>query len=188
MMRQQTFSFVKKTAHAILSEDRVYRYALFRSVDGEEWDSSLARHDSHGTRRTVCFVMLNPSKADESANDPTIEKLLKFTARWGFQRLAVVNLFAYRETDSKKLRALASGTDLIGPENDQHIIRVAGEAHKIVCAWGNEGVILDRGFQVAKMLAHHFGGAELFCFKKSLIEQPVHPLYQLDAAELIPFL
>ena len=186
MMKQQTFDFVKKTAHAVLSEDRLYRYALYRSVDGEDVDALTASVAPHDIRRTVCFVMLNPSKADENANDPTIEKLLKFTARWGFQRLAVVNLFAYRETDSKKLRALASGTDLIGPENDETIIRVAGESHKIVCAWGNEGVILDRGLQVAEMLGAIFGDDELWCFKKSIIEQPVHPLYQLDAAELIP--
>lgn len=180
-MEQQTFPWLHKTSHAILSEDRVYRYALFRSLDGEAWDSKAPG------RRTVCFIMLNPSRADEDTNDPTIEKLMKYGRAWGFARLAVVNLFAYRETDSKKLRALAARTDLIGPDNDAHIIRVAGESHKIVCGWGNEGDILDRGKHVAFMLADCFPGEPLWCFKKTFTNQPTHPLYQRDNADLVEF-
>lgn len=178
-MEQQTFPWLTVHAHAILSGDRVYRYALYRSLDGEAWDAP--------GRKTVCFVMLNPSKADESANDPTIEKLMKYGQAWGFQRLAVVNLFAYRETDSKKLRSVASTRDIIGPDNDAHILQVTGDAHKVVFGWGNEGEILGRGAKMAFMLGDVYRSESFWCFKKTLTGQPVHPLYQRDAAELEEF-
>jgi hypothetical protein len=181
-MQQQSFSFLKKTAHAVLSEDRVYRYVLYRSLDGEDWDREFQDSSVPQKRRTVCFVMLNPSTADESHNDPTIEKLMKYAALWGFQRLAVVNLFAIRETDSKKLRPLASGRDIVGPDNDLYIQRVTVAADKIVLGWGNEGDILDRGIDVARMLGAI--GVQLWCFKKTGTGQPTHPLYQRDAVTL----
>ncbi len=182
-MQQQAFPWLKQVSHAILSEDRVYRYVLYRSLDGEAWDAE-------GERRTICFIMLNPSTADENTNDPTIEKLMKFGRAWGFQRLAVVNLFAYRETDSKKLRSMAAMRDLVGPENDFYILRAAGESHMAVCAWGKEGDIQGRGNHVTKMLDFlRVGSARvlLWCFKKNQDGSPVHPLYQRDAAELIEF-
>lgn len=182
-MQQQSFSFVRKTAHAVLSEDRVYRYVLYRSLDGEDWDREFQDSSVPQKRRTVCFVMLNPSTANENRNDPTIEKLMKYGAFWGFQRLAVVNLFAYRETDSKKLRPLASMKDIVGLDNDLYIQRVTVASDQVVLGWGNEGDILGRGLYVARML-----GAirvPLWYFKKTDRGEPTHPLYQRDLAELI---
>lgn len=178
-MQQQSFGFLKETAYAVLSEDRVYRYVLYRSLDGEAWNHS------HQDRCTVCFVMLNPSTADEHKNDPTIEKLIKYARRWGYQRLAVVNLFAYRETDSKKLRSLARQRDLVGPENNHYLRRVTDEAHLTVCAWGTEGDINDRGDEVKALLG--VTANSLKCFKLTADGHPTHPLYQPDAAELIDY-
>lgn len=180
-MEQQFFSFVKKTAYAVLSEDRVSRYVLYRSLDGEDWNAELS--PLLVPRRTVCFVMLNPSKADEYANDPTIDKLTKYGKLWGFQCLSVVNLFAYRETDSKRLRSLSSARDIVGPDNDPWIIKTALHAQKIVCGWGNEGEILGRGEAVRALLS----GFRLWCFKRNQNGTPCHPLYQRDDAELVEY-
>lgn len=183
-MQQQVFSFLPKTAHAVLSDDRVYRYVLYRSVDGLDWDAEL-RPDG-GYRQTVGFILINPSTADESASDPTIDKLQKYAVTWGFQRLAVCNLFAYRETESSRLPQLSLSTDLVGPDNDRYIRELTRDVHKIVCGWGNHGLLLDRQAQVQALLGetHH---EEVFCFHQNQNGTPVHPLYQRDAAELVPF-
>lgn len=182
-MRQETFAFLKAVAWAEPPEPgSVYRYALFRSIDDEDWH---ARRDRYGIlRRTVCFVMLNPSKASAEETDPTIDKLVKFSRLWGFERLAVVNLFAYRETDSKKLRSIAGERDIIGPHNDQSIHRLALESQRVVCAWGKQGDILGRDADVKERLRRL---APLWCFRKNLDGSPVHPLYQRDDAELVEF-
>lgn len=180
-MVQQRFPFVHEVSHAVLSEDRVYRYMLTRSLDGEPWDGVA---DSLGrARKSILFIMLNPSTADEHANDPTIEKCMKFARAWGYQRLIVGNLFAYRLTDSKKLGALwRDGLDLVGTENDQYLLTLSKLSGRTICGWGNEGLIMGRGEAVRKIL-----GGSVECFKRNLNGTPIHPLYQRDAALPIPY-
>ena len=48
-----------------------YRYLLWR-----EWNSD---------RKTVSFIMLNPSRADAELNDPTITRCINFAKSWGAQ-------------------------------------------------------------------------------------------------------
>lgn len=61
---------------ALVSEDGVFRYWLTR-----EWSPDLGQKP-----RRLCFVMLNPSTADASEDDPTIRKCI------GFARLAGFNM------------------------------------------------------------------------------------------------
>ena len=62
-----------------------YRYTLRRS-----WPS--------GDGRRICWIMLNPSTADEPINDRTITRCIGFTSRWGHSGLVVINLYALRST------------------------------------------------------------------------------------------
>ena len=58
---------------ACFSDDRAYRYTLRRNfLIGEG---------------TVGFVMLNPSTADETDDDPTVARCVSFALRWGYSAL-----------------------------------------------------------------------------------------------------
>lgn len=154
---------------AIFSEDRVYRYLLRRKI---------------GVQRTTClFMMLNPSTADEKRNDPTVTRCIGFAKHWGFGRLEVCNIFAYRATDPKELYDLEYPSQVIGPDNDMHIRHAIERADRVVCAWGNHGVLFGRGIFIreAIMLQDRFPLA----FKITNKGQPIHPLYQKADAELI---
>jgi hypothetical protein len=119
---------------ACLSDDRVYRYWLGRVVPTASLVSTLGLGSEP---RRVLFVMLNPSTASETANDPTIRKLLSYAKAWDFARLDVVNLFAYRSPSPDELaRVLKGGGDIVGPENEAYIEAAAMRAHKVVVAWG----------------------------------------------------
>ncbi len=85
-----------------------YRYSLWR-----EWDSR---------RPIVAFVMLNPSTADAAKDDPTIRRCASFARSWGYGSLEVVNLFAYRASEPKRLRQTP---DPIGPANDDYLVDAA---------------------------------------------------------------
>lgn len=109
---------------AILSDDGVYRYHLRRT-----WSSLWAKE------RTVCWVMLNPSTADETVDDPTIRRCMGFAKRWGYGGIEVVNLFALRATNPAEL---SRHPDPIGPDNSDTIRRVLGfgDVGLVVVAWG----------------------------------------------------
>ncbi|PND29022.1 DUF1643 domain-containing protein [Sinorhizobium sp. M4_45] len=141
---------------AVISECDAYRYRLERHWDGE--------------KAKVAFLMLNPSTADASQDDPTIRRCIGFAKAWGFGGLIVGNLFALRSTDPK---ALYDHPDPIGPDNDQHILAIAKSARKIVCAWGTHGSLHDRGREVAERLEFF----DLVALKITADGQPGHPLY-----------
>ncbi|ELZ96619.1 DUF1643 domain-containing protein [Haloferax sulfurifontis] len=155
--------FVDDRSDAVLSDDGTYRYRLSRT-----WDAD---------KPTVAFVMLNPSTADATDDDPTIRRCLGFAKEWGFGSLTVANLFALRSTDPD---ALAGHADPVGPENDAHLQDVCDSAERVVVAWGAKGSLRDRAALVADLLDDR----DLYALDTTKAGHPAHPLYQPADAEL----
>lgn len=149
----------QETRTVVFSPDRAYRYRLKQT-----WDPALPH---------LCFLMLNPSTADEVKNDPTVERCeRRARATAGCGGLEVVNIFAYRATDPTDMKVQA---DPIGPNNDRHIIEAASSALMVICAWGNHGDHMDRGRTVVKLLRGQ--GIPLYYLRLGQAGQPGHPLY-----------
>lgn len=137
----------------------------------EVWRYSLTRvWDGAGGR--VCFVMLNPSTATEVQNDPTVERCERRARALGYGAFRVCNIFAYRATDPRVMRA---APDPVGPLNDAAIMAGADWAGTVVCAWGTHGAHLGRGAAVERLLRGT--GARLFHLGLSQAGHPKHPLY-----------
>ena len=143
---------------AIYSDCERHRYSLTRIWDGA------------GTR--VNFVMLNPSTATEVQNDPTVERCERRARTLGYGSFAVTNIFAWRDTDPKAMRA---AEDPVGADNDAVILERATWATDVIAAWGTHGAHLDRGDQVAMMLSRL--NRPLFHLGLSKAGHPKHPLY-----------
>lgn len=143
---------------AIYSDNERYRYSLRRI-----WDPN---------GRKALFVMLNPSTATEVQNDPTVERCERRARALGFGAFCVTNIFAWRDTDPKKMRA---APDPVGPENDAVISECARWADRIICAWGTHGAYLNRGPEVEAVL--RAAGHELYHLGLSKAGHPKHPLY-----------
>lgn len=142
---------------AIFDPRRRYRYLLWRS-----WNPRRPR---------LAFVLLNPSRADETADDPTLRRCLGFARSWGFGSLEVVNLFARRGSDPALLRRAA---DPVGPDNDAHIQRTIRRCDCCVPGWGNGGRLLARDRAVLALAA---GLTPLHCLGRTAAGNPRHPLY-----------
>ncbi len=122
--------------------------------------------------KRLLFVMLNPSKATEVDNDPTVERCERRARALGFGAFQVTNIFAFRETNPKLMR---QADDPVGPDNDQVLREGVAWADVVIAAWGTHGAHLGRGTEVAQLLRrldaplHHLG--------LSIAGHPKHPLY-----------
>jgi len=143
---------------AFYSPCQRYRYLLTRT-----WD---------GAGPTALFVMLNPSTATEVQNDPTVERCERRARALGFGAFRVTNIFAFRATDPRVMRA---EPDPVGPGNDAVIADSALWADRIICAWGSHGDYMHRGDRVAQIL--RATGRPLWHLGLTQGGQPKHPLY-----------
>jgi len=157
---------------AVFSPCRQYRYRLSREFGMGD--------------RTVAFVGVNPSIADEAINDATIRKMCGFAMRWGFDRIEVVNLFAWRSTD---VRQLARVGDPIGLENDTHIVEVLADASRTVVCWGNRcklpACIRPRVVSVRRLVASF--GSDICCLGRTKSGDPRHPVRLSYETQLEPW-
>lgn len=131
--------------------------------------------------RRILFVMLNPSTANATHNDPTLRRCLGFASDWGFGSLELCNLFAYRATEPAILKRVR---DPVGPDNDSYICTAAKRANAIIVAWGTRGTLLGRAEQVTKLLART---QSLLCLGVTKDGAPRHPLYVPRTVTPVPF-
>ena len=149
---------------------RRYRYDLWR-----QWTDLLAENQDG----YVAFIGLNPSTADESRDDPTVRRCLGFTKAWGYRRMCMLNLFAFRATDPAVMKA---EPDPAGPENVAMLVRRASEASLVIAAWGCHGAWLGQDQKIIELLPM------LCCLKRTKHGHPQHPLYLPRGLQPQPFL
>ncbi|MBA3483376.1 MAG: DUF1643 domain-containing protein, partial [Pirellulales bacterium] len=95
-MNQPELFPVKVSGEASFSLCRKYRYSLLRRwAPPQEPDKPALRY--------CMFIGLNPSTADERADDPTIRRCIRFARGWGYDGLVMANVFPLRSTDPKSL-------------------------------------------------------------------------------------
>lgn len=142
-------------------ERQEYRYRLERDIKERGFVASI--------------IMVNPSTADATNNDPTIKKLIGFGERLGWRKIIVGNLFAFRATD---VRELSNAIDPVGPYNDGHLLRILIDSDVTIVAWGRSDKVprhLRSRFKyivdIAKALDR-----KLYCFGTCDDGHPKHPV------------
>ena len=144
---------------AVLSDCRTYRYALWRQLSG-------VTETYYGGY--CMFIGLNPSTADEKADDPTIRRCKAFALAWGYQALVMANLFAFRATDPRVMKA---APDPVGPANNEWLLGMGEGAGMVVAAWGAHGSHQGRAAAVRNLVP------KLHYLRLTKDGSPGHPLY-----------
>lgn len=138
---------------AVLSPCRRYRFELWR-----RWAAGPY----------INFIGLNPSTADETADDNTIRRCIGFAQYWGYNALCMTNIFAFRATDPADMKAEFLP---VGDGNDETLVRIASRAELVIAAWGVHGAHLDRAADVMRLIPN------LRCLGRNRDGSPKHPLY-----------
>lgn len=146
-------------AGAVFSECETYRYRLWRI-----WDESKPK---------ACFVMLNPSQATELILDPTVSRCKKRAEALGYGGLEVVNIFALRSTDPRKLYVTH---DPVGDGNSAAICEAVKNCAIAICAWGAHGKLHAMGEIIRDILTDNFPDKTHY-LKLNSDGSPAHPLY-----------
>ena len=149
-----------ETRTARFSPCRTWRYRL-----AQIWDES---------KDPLYWLMLNPSTADETQNDPTVERCERRARMWNYGGSVVLNIFAYRATAPKDMRA---APDPVGPENDKLIKELAAMSNRVtvIGGWGEHGKHMERGEAIRTIFKEHDG--RLQALKINASGHPAHPLY-----------
>ena len=150
-----------------------YRYLLW-----QENDDVADGKDKH-----ICWVMLNPAKADLYQNDCSVCKVIKFSHDCGYKHVAVLNLIPIYAPNTPALQNLYKcNVDIAGEWNKQ--IKCMKEAlmgaDKVVLAWGNPNNELLPALKLAK---HHLIDClqetkqigNTFCIDTTTHGHPRHP-------------
>jgi hypothetical protein len=142
---------------AVFDRAQKYRYLLWRNMPKG--------------KGSILLVMLNPNRADEMRNDPTIRRCISFADSWGYKHIEVVNLFAYK---AEKPDMLKTAKRPVGTHNNSIIQKRAVSASLRIVAWGNHGRLFERDEEVLAMLNEH---GPVFCLGTTKSGAPRHPLY-----------
>lgn len=162
---------------AEFSPCRIWRYSLTR-----QWND----------RAMLVWMLLNPSTADESRDDPTIRRCIGFSMNHGYGGLMILNLFAYRATLPGSLM-LPAVTDPVGRGNDAALRKQIAAGRTFACAWGNFPLankdaaqkLGARVFTVCRILTD--AGADVRALRLTGLGQPEHPLYLPARLRLWPW-
>jgi hypothetical protein len=148
--------------------DRGRRFSLTR-----DWSDEVP-----GPLRTVNFIMLNPSCADEDETDDdrTIKMCIERSRRWGgISRIVATNLIPIVQTHPELLPPW-SGID---SENTEHLLRWMSEADLIVVGWGGPAKEIAQRIGLLKHIAALRGitPADVHCIghTKTKERHPYHP-------------
>jgi hypothetical protein len=145
-------------AGAVCSPCGDFRLALWRC-----WDSSLP---------LLGFGCLNPSTAGPELEDSTSRKFRGFAERLGFGGYATWNLYAFRATDPKDLKAAGYP---VGDENDEYIEAISRAVAMTICGWGSNAARLTRPANVLSLLRRL--GVRPYALRINSDGTPAHPLY-----------
>lgn len=154
---------------ATFSPCRRYRYTL-----DIIWD---------GAKPMAVFIGLNPSTADETQDDPTIRRCRGFAERWGCGGMRMLNLFAFRATDPKMMKAEEASIEHEPFRNwlaTSVMTAPLPVAHVVAC-WGAHGSHLGRATQTIPTIP------DLQCLGRNADGSPRHPLYLKADMKLEPY-
>lgn len=150
------------------------------------------------------FIGLNPSTADETKNDPTVNRERAFSRRWGCLQTGVsdaffsadrkqrylltrpglvkANLFGWRSTKPKGLLDPESTSQETTFVNMEAILRAALAAKMVIAAWGGpyspkalQERIASRAKTIVELLKANGITTHALAFTKD--GHPRHPLY-----------
>lgn len=138
-----------------------------------------------GGKRPLVAIGLNPSKATEEWDDPTVAKEQLFAKLWGFDRYIKLNAYGWRETKPKIMFAAQKrGVDIVGADNDRQIrlavLAAKKKGGRVFVSWG-ENIEPERQQALYDLVSPIM---PMWCTRTNKSGSPKHSLYEPNESTL----
>ena len=166
-----------------LSECKLYRWILEFRISNSQ--------------KELIFIGLNPSLSDNKFTDNTTKKIIKISSFNKYGKIRIINLFALITKNPNNLK---NHKDPIGMHNNQviksNLIYWSENIHcDLWLGWGNKGKLFSRNEYVLKILLNYkklrkknfLYSYDPLIIRKTIHNNPIHPLYCLDNSKFIQF-
>ena len=170
-----------------MNDSYCQRNCLISKNKSYRWSLSFKISESN---KEIIFIGLNPSLSNHSYIDNTTKKIIKICKNYDYGKIHIINLFALI---SKTPNKLLIHKKPIGYLNNKVINRnLKYWSENMNCnlwlGWGNNGIFFNRNKKISKMInSFYLIKKEKFLnpigpliIKKTIKENPIHPLYCSD--------
>lgn len=154
---------------AIFSDDKKHRFVLWRY-----WKPG---------RPFILFIGLNPSRANEFFNDPTIKRCISFAKREGYGGMLFGNLYSLKSPNPAVIKHDLEGAN--HPNHYRYLVGMLDLCSTVVPCWGSWDFISDAESHVRSLIRS--AGRPVMCFGTNRDGRPKHPLYLKSDCPLIPY-
>ena len=141
--------------------------------------------------KSIVFIMINPSTADDSNDDRTIESCKRIAMHHECSDLYVLNIYPYRTKSVKELTEFLNSASQgvlkkMRSDNCYHMDTILKGGNQIViAAWGKENKA-PLMHELGQELSSIYGPFKCLGFNTD--GSPTHPLYKSADSELFPFI
>ena len=134
---------------------------------------------------TCVFIMLNPSTADGTKDDPTCRRCIHFAVRECCGSLLIVNLYAWRSSSPADLFKLPYDEAVGDPSAWAMELQAEERLGPVIAAWGGD----RRAERRARIVALELSVLDvpLLCLGTTKAGAPKHPLYLGGFTPLVPY-
>lgn len=124
----------------------------------------------------LCFILINPSYADELLFDKSNMIASNIGIKEGYNEVIILNMYSLITKDKKSLiKKLDIASDAL---NDQTIIKECKSADKIILAWGTDDLFKERKNKIVSLLKKQGMKNKLYSIeyisKKKKVYNPAH--------------
>ena len=169
--------------NCLISENKQYRWSLSYKISKSS--------------KVIIFIGLNPSLSDKFFLDNTTKKIIKIAKKHNYGKVKLINLFALISSNPEKL---FNHKNPVGDLNDNYIcknLKYWSENKKcdLWLGWGNKGKFLNRNKRISKKIMKYNSIRKNnfdnplgpLLIKKTIKDNPIHPLYCSDNSILKSF-
>tara|TARA_Y100001970_G_scaffold72954_1_gene92549 strand:- start:3492 stop:4028 length:537 start_codon:yes stop_codon:yes gene_type:complete len=166
--------------NCLISVNKLYRWSLSYEI-------------SKSTKEII-FIGLNPSLSDLDFMDNTTKKIIKISEKHNYGKIKLINLFALISSNPKNL---FNHKNPVGYLNNNHIYKnlkhwSENKNCDLWLGWGNKGNFLKRNKKISKKIMKYYSIKKKnfdkplgpLLIKKTIKDNPIHPLYCSDNSTL----